>query len=385
MADFQFRIYHAISRKLIRRVKLNNAEYNDPVFGRGGSLSAEAPITEGQSADALKEAIEQGLDRHALYVFRDNVLVWGGPLISHDWQWKERKLIIGAVQWKQWLYNKMLTPDMTVNPVKDKVYSWVNVDQFEITRGIISNVIADYGTPNILLGTELSGKLRDLTIYGMKFQTAGDAIDSMANRDGGFDWELLPRVNAADGLPELVLALYYPERGTFNQGMSLRFKSTQRGGNIILPDSFDVSAETRRSRVWATGTGTPPDQLVVFDEDPELEQDIALTRESVSGYPDVVKSDTLADHARAERQFLGVPMNSISVSCSLEDPPLENYRSGDRARMIIKDEWLDIDLPAVRIVDRTIRLNQSDEPDSATLLLNLNDFEIAENVVEVNE
>jgi len=380
MVTHEFRIYHAITGKYVRRIKLDDVSYSDPVYGTGGSLSASAPIAPGQRAVDLKSSIV--LDSHALYVFRDGDLVWGGPLSSYGWRWKERRLSIGAIQWKQWFYDKFLTPDMTANPVEEKKYFWTATDQFQIARNLIAAAMADSGCPTIIVGSETSGIVREHTTYGMNFQYLGDRIDSMATRDAGFEWNVEPRIGAT-GDVELVFTPYYPERGSYQQGMSLRFKSTQRGGNIVLPDEFEVTSESRRNRVWASGSGTPPDQVIAYDEDPDLTADLILNRESVTNYQDVSDVDLLAEHARAERFYNGVPLNAFTVRTSLDNPPIGNYGSGDRARLIIKDEWMDVDLPAVRIVDRTINVNRSDKPDEAELLLNLNDFELPENTSEV--
>ena len=59
---------------------------------------------------------------------------------------------------------------------------------------------------DIILGSYLSGLVREYTVE--PWWSVGYALDTFAQRDGGFEWDVLLRDNAQTGLPELYVELY---------------------------------------------------------------------------------------------------------------------------------------------------------------------------------
>jgi hypothetical protein len=144
----------------------------------------------------------------------------------------------------------------------------------------------------------------------------------------------------------------------------------------VLDYAWPENAKEKRNRVTALGEGTPPDQIYATDSDPQLAAGFTLLREQVTGpYSGVTTAETLFGHASAERLARGAAVQSLSVDVNANTVPSTDYTVGDRARLVIVDEWLDLNLEAVRIIDRTLKGGVG-TAQTAQLTLDLNDAKI---------
>jgi hypothetical protein len=378
---FRFVITPVLSFIPIGELELSSVSWNDPVFGAGGQFSGKAEINNVQTRDQLMQLTAP--DSVALYVQNtDNgQYMFGGPVINNPWARQEQRLTVTAQSWKSWLYQKQLQMNLAANPVTDVSYTQTAKDQFFISRALLTAAIADIGCPVIGVGSELSGVIRDLSVKGSDMKSVGDVIDSMANRDNGFEWEIQVRIGTS-GHPSLWFTPVFPERGGVNNQVMLLHQQ-ETGGNILgMGDPQNTAAE-RRSRVWATGTGQPPDQMVAFDQDPALTGGFILLRERVTNYNGLSKVATLADHARAERLYRNQTLQQVEVQVALDNPDFIVYASGDKVRLLVEDPWINWDFGAVRIIDRSFNINKPGEIDTVNLLIDLNDTQLPENTTVI--
>lgn len=381
---FRYVVAPVLGGAPIGELELSDVKFNDPVAGNGGSFEGQAEITNTQTADALRGLTEP--DQVALYVKDDatDTYYFGGPIYARPWNRSSRRVTVQAQSWKSWLYQKLLTMNMATNPVTDTAFSFTSTDQFIIARSLVTTALTDTGVPAISMGSELSGVLRDLNFHGSDFKYLGDQIDSMANRDDGFEWYVAvnPDVN---GYPSLRFVPAFPTRGGLNNQILL-IHQQRDGGNILAMGDPQETAADRRARVWATGSGQPPDQLVAFDSDPGLTSGFLLLRETVQNYNSVTVIKTLADHARAARIYYEDTLQQVTVTVALDNPDYSQYQSGDKVSLIVEDDWIDWDFDAVRIIDREFKLATSGDnppPDSIDLLIDLNDNQLPQDVAVV--
>jgi hypothetical protein len=375
----------------IGELTLSTVSWNDPVVGVGGTFEGKAEIDTSQTRDSLMTMTEP--NAMALYVYDDvaNRYLFGGVIKKRPWSHNERRLTVQAISWKSWLYQKLVNMNMSTNPPTDTLWSFTGIDQFAISRSLFSSssppgVLADYGVPAINLGTELSGVLRTLTFQGSQFKFVGELIDSMAYRDQGFDWYISVEPDA-NRMPSLWLRMAFPGRGSLNNQILVFQSQNKTGGNILSMEDPEDSSDETRTRTWATGSGTPPDQVVAFDEDPDLSSDVTLlTCERVDNYTTVSDNGTLASHARQTRAFYGQAIKQSVITVSLTDPDYNSYVPGDKIRLVVQDDWTDWDFDAVRIVDREFHIfNQGGgaQPDTVKLTIDLNDDELPEDEAQV--
>jgi hypothetical protein len=363
----------------VGELELSDITFNDPSFGGGPGFSGAAEITNTQTVEKLSELTMP--DQMALYVFDDDMgqYLFGGPIFARPWNRSTRRLNIQAQGWKAWMYQKLCGMNRGTNPVSDTTFAFTNTDQFTIAQSLVNTVVnGQAGCPAVVVSSELSGVLRDLNFHGSDQKYLADQIDSMANRDNGFEWQILVEPDGTiAGRPRLRFQPSYPGRGGLNNQVLLLHQEAT-GGNILEITDPEESSADRRSRVWGLGAGQPPDQIVAWDEDPGVTADLYLLRETVTTYNSVTNISTLADHARAERIYRSNTLQQVTVSVGLSDPLYSSYASGDRVRLLVQDEWIDWDFSAVRVIDKTYSLGNSGDspkPDMVKVLLDLNDTE----------
>lgn len=351
MADeLQYIACHPLYRtQLAPALRLIDVNWTEVVNGNG-TFKAKCPMpTSLTSRELIRQALEP--DSAAIYVRAPNgSYPWGGLVVEQEWKKKEGFIEFTAVEWRSWPYYGFLGPKIDLTA--DLLYSWTNTDQLSIARDIITFVTASGtadGRPTIALGSEVSGKNRDLTVRGLDFKYAGELLETLSQRAGGFEWTIGIYPDNTDGLPRLKLELGFPERGATLTGMLLRQDET--GGNMALRNAIKRSSVDRRTRVWTTGnTETLP---FAQDSDVGLASGVLL-REKVTSHSTVLERTTLAAHARAERAFLSPAVNFLEVTVEEGAFPIWDYKAGDRARTILKDGYYDLDLPSPRILSRSV-------------------------------
>jgi hypothetical protein len=278
---------------------------------------------------------------------------------------------------KSYIYNLFLRPNgVASGNITDVTYSWSQIEQTIIATQLMAYATGGPGAElTFQAATALvTGVLRDLNVQGFDFKYAGDLIDTMSNRSKGFDWTIEPR--NVDGLPVYLFARYwYPERKTDATNLYFEFDPAG-GGNILNFGNPAANIADRRTRVWATGAGSPPDQAASVDTDPMVLANQRLLTEKSSSYSSVTNPLTLHDHAQAERLVLAEPFDQITLAVKPDNPATWAYGSGDRARIVIKDLWLDIDVPSARIVDRSISPFFRTHGESMSITVDLSDLKL---------
>ena len=275
----------------------------------------------------------------------------GYIVVDREWDARTREIKITALELRTWMYSVLLPPKLDLSG--DINYSWTDVDQLTIAEQIVAYAVAGGrydGRPEIDWVTSYSGKTRDLNLQGMQFKTAGEAIDSMSRRSGGFEWSIVPVQDNVDGLPRWRYQPWFPERGSLLGGFVLR--RTPNGGNFWLTQPPTMSSSDRRSRVWTTGSTETPQYAV--DSDPGLAGSDVLLREKSTNYSSVVERTTLASHARSERLFYNESLTTLQARVEPDALPIMAYRASDRCRVLYRDDMLDLDLKAARIIQRKV-------------------------------
>lgn len=351
---FHFKVFGALNNLPRGELDPSAWKFNDPIW-KGGS--AELTLAIPYDVASLKRRTEP--DAVQLAILEDDKYLWAGPINLRGRASGAGKINIKAQHWKSWLYTRLI-------PQK-----WFRTqDKFAMAYELIDFAVNDFGCPKIIHGSTLSGNpAQEFTIN--PFWSVGQALDSFAQRDDGFEWTINFRSNSITGLLELYLELFQPgeERG-YRPTLLLDASDTQ---NRINLGELKEDATERRPRVFALNDGQWPDVLVVSDTDPALKNGGILLRESSSSYQGVVLAPTLFSQARSERIARTVPMQDLAVDHPVDQPKVSSYRAGDRARLKIKDDWEDTDIRGVRISDRVVT-KTSGKDAIATVMLDLTDI-----------
>jgi len=367
MARFRYISCHPVTRQqLDPSLRLVDPQWSQ-VVGGNGTLSAKISVpNDSRQIDQLKIATQP--KQAAIYVRNSRgEYSWGGFVVSRKWNRSTNQITIACLEWRTWPYMVTMT---STDPSEQ--FGYVGFDQLYIGRNLIEIASLDYGSPPITFdSSQMSGKLRDLSFWGTDLKKVGAAIDMVANRDGGFEWTLDIR-QGTDGLPHLHFLTSYPQQGSLIDG--LLFKSTPGGGNVVV-EEIEENVSSRYDKFFATGAGQPPAQSLGWDWNPEIATGQLLRFDGGTNYSTVSDVATLTSHARKARKFYEPGINLLQIETGLNRIDVDSYRAGDRGRLQLQDRWMELDLPAVRIVEKVVDMSG---PGKVKLTLDLTDFTLPE-------
>lgn len=350
MAQTRYRYIscHPVTRgQLHSSLRLIDPQWSQ-VVGGNGTLSAKVTVPEDpRQVDKIKIATTP--KQSAIYV-RNNSgqYVWGGFVVGRKWNSDTNQVTITCIEWRGWPYFIVFGSTTGTNQI-----AYTATDQLAIARNLMTLAIAEPGSPPMTMdATQTSGKLRDLSFWGTELRKVGSSIDTVANRDSGFEWTIESRAGS-DGLPFLHLATSFPQRGSLLN--NLLFKYTPGGSNII-PGEVDEDYSGQLDRFYATGSGQPPAQPVGYDTGPGLTTGSVLRFDGGTNFGNVVDVATLTSHARRSRKFYEPGTNFLTFDTDLDRIPVDSYQVGDRGRLQWQDRWMTLDLPAVRIVEKKVNM-----------------------------
>lgn len=368
-ARYRYVSCHPVLRnQLDPSLRLIDAEWSW-VVGGNGTLSAK--ITVPESATQIEQLRTATAPKQAAIYVRnsDGLYPWGGVVTKRKWSRANNEITISVMEWRAWFYNIIMGPGTT----SDITYGLTSSDQLVISRDLVGDALAggtSAGIPIVMAnGALMSGKTRDLTFFGSQMKTLGQQIDTIANRDGGFEWSIEIRPSSTDGLPELWFSPYFPERGS--QAPGVQFRATEGGHGNFIPGDYEEDMSHQYDRFWTTGAGQAPDATWALDVDPELVTGNKLRFDGHASFSTVSEWSTLASHARRARKFYAPGVNLVTGTVPFARVNPDVYHIGDRVRYRVKDRWTDLDLPAVRIVEKKMTTSGAGH---ATVTLDLTDF-----------
>lgn len=380
--SYRYAFHSTLTRAYLGEFLLKGVTFNSPLKGAGGQFNGVIVLDDKRQVAADVKAATTMEDCCVFVIYKDDdtgieTYLWGGIIYSRKWSRKARTVTIAASEFKSYFYTVEYSPSRTP-PFANRKFVYAATDQLAIARALLADVTTRPGTPAVTYPIVNSTRPRDLIVFASDHKIIGDIVDGMADRNDGFDWAINIRKSTTDRLPELVADMYYPERGT---SQDLTFSSTResfdlgtdgRGTILDLPEWNEDSAN-RRTRVWATGAGSPPDQPIAMDDDPDIEIDAVVLRETTVNYGSVLVPATLSEHARAERSVLAVYTESIDIALKPNFIKPTDFSVGDRVVLSVHDEWLNIDEEEVRIVDKAIAPFSSQDGERILVTLDLSD------------
>lgn len=365
MVAYSYYVYNPLTSEFIAQLDIKSPSWIEAV-NISGSFTGQVVVPAGGRA-GLEAATMPGM---LLYIRTDlGVVPWSGFIRGRKWNSTSSTLTITAVEWRAYFSRLLLAPKTDLT--SDNIYTYANMDQLLIAQQLVDLVTDEgvgAGVPFVQTSYAVSGVNRDLLVNGTKFRTLATWLDSMANRDNGFEWDVYTKI--VDDAPELNFRTFYPQRGTVIEGLEFHYGD---GGNILRFEDPEENNDQQVSRQWAVGQGPDADSLpYAVDQDPALADQETLRLDAATSYQDTSDLATLASHARAEREFYEQRLTLFQFTVTLEDPYIYGYYQGDRCRLVVQDRWLDIDVDSVRILQREIK--PEEEGGVAVLTVDLSDL-----------
>ncbi len=317
MAGYRYLAYDLLSHKPLAELPLTGVSYGQ-TLNQAGETSANLRLPNDPTLSRLFIDATIPL-RRALYIERDGVLVWGGPI----WQ----RTLGGSLKALEWwsLFSRRLVRDTAI---------YIGGDQIVIALDLVRQ--AQRGTAGAQLNIDLdgsdSGVNRDRTYNDYEANKVSEMVSQLAAVEDGFDFAI-DVAYQSDGTISRTFRTSYPHRGRTGAETGLVFET---GRNIVSLDWPEDGSNAANS-VMALGSGDSDTMLRVTSTRPELfDEGYPLLEDSVS-LRDISVEATLTEHADALTAARGVPvvLPPVTVQGNV-DPVVGSYITGDEARFRVQ-------------------------------------------------
>lgn len=360
MSTLRFYVANSLTGRIVGRLNPVEWSWDDPLTG-----SARGEFTVPIPTDPMQVEQLVAITRpHVMQICaQDEQDRWwfGGPILGDPERTDQHTIKIAAADWRAWFYAAQLRPDGGTRVEYVRVTGGIGgqVEQNEAIAAIAAIGLDTVGAPRLLVdAVTSSGVMRDVT--ARMFTYVGEALDNIARRADGPDWHTYIATDPADSRNVVAhLAVSWPERALISgTGLALRREVVLRtkqgaGGNII--DYTWPQQPTPPSRVLGVSSDPPPDETWAVAETPELLAGETLAWDESWQLPEgVTTAEQAFDYAWARLVALSGDIGVASCSLRVESTDLGSWGPGDRARLLIKDGWRDVDLESARILGRKL-------------------------------
>lgn len=356
-----------LTGRIVGQLYPSKWELTDPLRTPGtGSLTVPLP----SGADAVARMVDMTLQRRRWVAVKDGEqFVWCGPIPDEPSR-SGGEVTIPLVDWRSWFYRTPIRPLSTGTRRNYIKTGTAARDQTLIVTDLLAIALDPgySGRPLMVVDSApVTGTTREITAL-MLDRSIAEYMDDVTDR-GGFDWWVY--CTQTDPTHMLLhAAACWPERFYRTEPIKLEWQLGQ-GGNAS--DVAWPGGQGASTRVWAIGEGEPPDQVYTSDEFPEIADGVDVAWESVIGPLDGVKTSATAfEHASAAITRSRGFDRTVEFTMVAERLPLSACATGDRARVVYSDGWVDVDIPAARITSRTLSGGRG-QPTQQRLSVDLSD------------
>jgi hypothetical protein len=302
--------------------------------------------------------------RTAIYVDRNDALVWGGVLWNREYNSTTQTLTFQAREFLSLFERRRIITTA----------AYTNIDQLQLAQTIMSNAQGVTGGNIGMLynqdsgSTSTSGVLVSRTYYGYEYKQVLAAVQDLAKQTSGFDFEISTYYDG-DGNPAKSFNTYYPKSGKTYSTTSTTAPVFQLPGNIVeyeYPEDATIAANT----IYALGAGSNEGKLIATATDATKVSAGWPLLEDQANYSDLTDATLLAGLAGGQISAVSYPPTTLRVVAPpSQSPTFGTYEIGDEVRVIINDNRFPTTLDAIyRLVALSVTPGE-DGPERVTLTL----------------
>ena len=296
-------------------------------LNQAGTLNAHLLISDArEGAYDIQGSTIPG--RTALYVERDNVLVWGGIIWLRTYNADKQTLDFSAREFESYFERRRIAVSQAYN----------NTDQLTVVESLVNNAqSATNGNIGIIVGSETSSVLVTRVYYQYELKNLFEAIKDLATSSEGFDFNIDVYYDSSLN-PRKILRLDYPYRGTPYSSTSPTALVFEFPGNIIAYD-YPEDASITANLLWGVGPGSNEGKLLAEADIPGQWAAGWPLLEDATNYADVYDPALLSNLTSAEVTAKQNPVTSMKIVLSgpQDDPPLGSFKTGDQCLVRITD------------------------------------------------
>lgn len=352
---YRYIIASLLTGAVVDEIEFTGVSYGDKI-NAAAPFSGAVQASKYSTVNSLRQLTTPG--NKALYIMRDDSVVWGGIVWDRKFDTSTKKLDITAYTFEIYLYHRVLW--------KSRTYD--NNDVFAVVRDLVNAVNVDFnsssnvitgqpsptyngtgGRPSnsdigISLGTGSRGATTSRDFRGVELQLVGEAIDALSdNLNRNFEYRIVPTFsNETFGKR---LELYVPPDDGLSSNLVFEYPGS------IADYVWSDTMEGASTRFWVTGAGEGPNKRIqTWTNDTVLGGIGSNNVDDFSQFPvyDEVESskhgsvkDTarLSEYAQMYGKRTIPPLTDWDITVNgSKEPNVTLYNAGDWAKFIIKDE-----------------------------------------------
>ena len=299
----------------------------------------------------------------ALYIYREDTIVWGGILWNRWYQSQAKSLQFSGQTFESYPYRRVRMPLVpeTYNTGQCSIISqlWTKLQTLNPYSDI--GVTAPSSFP-------VSDVVRTLTLNPWDLRTYGETIEEITGYDNGCDYTI--NVFDSGGVPTKQLALWYPRLGSAS--ITTTNNVLDYPGNV-KDYYYTENAAEGNTKYFAAGDGDGKGKIIGTAED--------TSKMSGSGYPrldKVVNVEGVTLQATANRKAAAalmygpVPQEKWQFDISGSDiPQVGDYAMGDDFQVNIDDDprFPDGNQVTIRVVGWKVNPPSSQNDEEVSLVL----------------
>lgn len=358
-ATYTYLFVDILSNRVINEFPCYGTWFSRQLSG-AGQMTATIALNTAQYSNAdIKGATTPA--KAALYVLRNDAVVWSGPIWSRTYNSQGSSLQLSGQTWESWL--DMFYPDSSLR--------YTSIDQRNIVIDLVTKLQAvalqnaqftlPSNFPTVVSRTE-NFPFEDLKSYG-------ELVEYLSEYDTGFDYEIVGYMDG-NGVLQRYVNLGYPQLGR---------TQTQSGLVFDYPTSITDYYYTENASDGAVkvyGVGGPPSDTAAPIRSTYVQSDLVT-----NGYPLLQKVFTNGDVTiqrtlDAQTVLFGNSKRSPVVGWTINvdptiDPVVGTWQLGDQAHITIEDQGFFEDPFSgyVRVVGWELTPPQSGSVESLKLVL----------------
>lgn len=303
-------------------------------LNRPGSLSFTLPIAD-------RDAYLVDPVRTCVLAYRDNILIWSGPVWIVAEKLIEEQVQVTCLGWSEILFHRLIQPSQA--PV-----TYSSVDAGTIAQNLLAFANAQGQTPAlapsstfISAGTTTASITRTITYTSL--QNIGQAIQQLSDIENGFDFYITPGTRVMD--------IYYPRLGVDQTGILLGAGDVSIKGLAQVGRNIDASRMANRT--WVVGA-----HETGFAED-TTSQSTYIMLEDTYQLTDVTDSTILAAYANAELavRYLPLVFVEFDVFPAATFRMFRNFNIGDIIYISARKGRMQFTRQAARVFGATITID----------------------------